>query len=486
MSPPAADRVRRLVESLEGVLGKRWVFHRDEERLAYSYDASLARARPDVVCLPGSTAEVAAAVRAAVREGLPFVARGAGTGIAGGSVPVAGGLVIGLARLNRILEIDLADRYAVVEPGVVNLTLDQALGQQGYCYRPDPSSQKVCTLGGNVANNSGGPHCLAYGVTANHILGVEVVLPDGSVTELGARHVDPLGYDLTGVFVGSEGTMGIATKVVCRIARSAEGVRTMLASYARMEDAAASVSAIIAAGIVPAALEMMDGPIIRAVEEFIGAGYPVDAAAVLLIEVEGLGEGLDGAVRSIESICKARGARQVRVADSEAERQRLWAGRKGALGAVARLKPRYYLHDGVVPRTRLLSVLQAIADAAARHRLTIVNVFHAGDGNLHPLILFDPADADETHRVHVAGEEIMRACVASGGTLSGEHGIGLEKNDMMDWVYSPEDLEAMQRVRSAFDPEGLANPQKVFPARRGCAELRADGHGGRPAGEMWI
>lgn len=487
------DRTREsvppgFVRALASLVGERFVFAGEAGRAAYSYDASIVRSLPGVACLPGSAAEVAAVVRLAAREGLPFVARGAGTGIAGGSVPIRGGLVIGLARLNRILEIDLVNRIAVVEPGVVNLDLGRAVEAAGYCYRPDPSSQKVCTLGGNVANNSGGPHCLAYGVTANHILGLEVVLPDGDVVELGARHVDPAGYDLTGLFVGSEGTMGIATKIVCRLSRSAEGVRTLLAGYTNMEDAARTVSAILAAGIVPAALEMMDGPIIRAVEDFVHAGYPLDAAAVLLIEVEGQASGLEEAIASIVSICRGNGAATVRAAGSEEERQKLWAGRRGALGAVARIKPRYYLHDGVVPRTRLLEVLRRIAETGTRYGLTIANVFHAGDGNLHPLILFDPADPGEAEKVHLAGEEILRACVESGGTLSGEHGIGIEKNEQMGWIFGAEDLEAMRRVRDAFDPVGLANPGKVFPSGASCAEIgRHEGSAaGSPDGRLWI
>jgi glycolate oxidase len=476
-----------LLRELAEVVGKDWIFHGDAERLAYSYDASIVRAWPQAVCLPASAAEVSALLRIASRERLPFVARGAGTGIAGGSVPVQGGLVLALSRMNRILELNVPDRLAVVEPGVVNLVLGQSAERLGYTFRPDPSSQKVSTIGGNAACNAGGPHCLAYGVTANHVLALEVVLPDGRIVEVGARHVDAPGYDLTGLLVGSEGTMGVITKLVCRLARCSGGVKTLLASYSRMEDAAASVSAIIAAGIVPAALEMMDGPIIRAVEDYIHAGYPVDAAAVLLVEVEGPVHGLEGVCGSIESICRANGAVTFRAAASEEERARLWAGRKGALGAVARIKPRYCLHDGVVPRTRLLEVLQQVAAIGLAQGLTIVNVFHAGDGNLHPFILFDPANPGELEKVHEAGRRILRACVDAGGTLSGEHGIGAEKNDMMDWVYSPEDLRAMKRLRAVFDPQGLANPGKMFPTGVPCCGV---GHEpGLPvsdAGGLWV
>ncbi len=481
MSPTVDPAVR---SEIAGVVGARYVFDRDEEKRAYSYDASLIRARPDLVCVPGSAEEVAAVVRVAHRHRVPFVARGAGTGIAGGSIPIEGGIVIALTRLNRILEVNIPDRYAVVEPGVVNLDLTRRVENEGYCYRPDPSSQKVCTIGGNVASNAGGPHCLAYGVTSNHILGMEVVLPDGSITEIGAPHLEPGGYDLTGLFTGSEGTLGIATKIICRLSRSSEAVRTMLASYDRMEDAAAAVEAIIAAGVIPAALEMMDREIIRAVEAAVGAGYPVDAEAVLLIEIEGPRDGLNESSDVIKSLCLDQGAREFRTAQSEEERQKLWKGRKGALGAVARIKPMYYLHDGVVPRTRLLWVMKKIAATAAQHRLTIVNVFHAGDGNLHPFILFDPADADEVRRVHLAGEEILRACVECGGTLSGEHGIGIEKNEMMGWIFSEQDLETMRRVRSAIDPAGVANPKKVLPSGARCGELSRS-PGSAPAG-AWI
>jgi glycolate oxidase len=475
---------RRFAREVERVVGATWCLTDASDRWAYSYDASLARSAPDIVAVPGTEEEVARLVRLCHRERVPFVARGAGTGIAGGAVPIAGGLVISMARMKRILAIEPDDLVAVVEPGVVNLELDRALAPLALAFVPDPSSQQACTIGGNVANNSGGPHCLAYGVTTHHVRGLRVVMPDGELVDLGGPWAESPGYDLTGLFVGSEGTLGIATRILCRLTPRREAVATLLAAFAAMESAAAAVSRIIARGVVPAALEMMDGPIIRAVEESVHAGYPVGAAAVLLVELEGLAEALPDLVTDVRGLLVAAGAASVREARSEAERQTLWAGRKGALGAAARLAPRYYLQDGVVPRTQLLPVLSRIAQIGRELELTIVNVFHAGDGNLHPLVLFDPADPEQTRRAAQAGERIMRACVDAGGTLSGEHGIGLEKNNFMPWVFGPADLEAMARVRAALDPLGLANPGKVLPSPVSCHEILAAPD--LAAGGLWV
>jgi glycolate oxidase len=379
--------------------------------------------------------------------------------------------VIVTTHLNRILDVDAASRVAWVEPGVLNLDLSRAVASLGVHYAPDPSSQAACTIGGNLATNAGGPHCLAYGVTAAHIVAVDVVLADGSVARLGGVEPDQPGYDLRGCFVGSEGTMGIATRIAVRLTPNPPTVRTLLLDFVTVEDAAATVSGIIAAGIVPAALEMMDAEITRAVEDFVGAGYPRDAAAVLLVELDGLEGGVAAQVDAVRTVGRTHGARSVRVAADEAERALLWKGRKSAFGAIARIAPDYYLHDAVVPRTRLVEVLQQVYAIAAAQHLTMMNVFHAGDGNLHPLIVFDAREPGIWDRVTQAGDAILRACVDAGGVLSGEHGIGLEKRDAMPMVFGPDDLDAQARLRDAFDPSGRANPDKVLPRGSRCGEL---------------
>jgi glycolate oxidase len=374
--------------------------------------------------------------------------------------------------MNRILDIDLVHRIAWVEPGVVNLDLTRALEPYGLHFAPDPSSQQSCSIGGNVANNSGGPHCLAYGVTTAHVLALEVVLPDGDVVVLGGLEPDPPGYDLRGAFVGSEGTMGVATKIAVRLTPNPPAVRTMLLDFDSVEAAASCVSAIIAAGIVPAALEMIEGQMIAAVEDFVHAGYPVDAAAVLLVEVDGLPGGVAIETDRIRELGREHGARTVRVATDEAERQLLWKGRKSAFGAVARIAPNYYLHDTVVPRTKLVEVLRATYEIAARHDLLVLNVFHAGDGNLHPLLVFDAREPGALDRVHAAGAEIVAVSLAAGGVLSGEHGIGLEKRSFMAQQFSPTDLSAQACLRAVFDPDGQCNPAKVLPAGSRCGDLQ--------------
>jgi glycolate oxidase len=402
---------------------------------------------------------------------VPFVARGSGTGLAGGAVPSDGAVVIVTTRMNRVLSVDPVNRRAWVQPGMLNLDLSRQLVHHGLHFAPDPSSQQTCSIGGNVANNAGGPHCLADGVTAAHILGLKVVLPDGTLTVLGGDDPEPDGYDLRGVFVGSEGMLGVATEVCVRLTPNPPAVATMLFDFATVEDGAATVSGIIAAGIVPAAVEMMDQLCLTAVEAYIQAGLPVDAAAALLVEVSGLPHGLAADTERIVAIARTHHVRTVRVAADEAERQLLWKGRKSAFGAIARIQPDYYLHDTVVPRAALPSVLREVYAIAARYELQVLNVFHAGDGNLHPLLVYDARVPGTLERVHQAGSEIVRASVAAGGVLSGEHGIGLEKRDLMPLMFSAVDLAAQEALRQAFDPDRLANPGKVLPSPATCAEI---------------
>jgi glycolate oxidase len=439
----------------------------------YGRDASVMTGAAAVVCFPLTTDEVAAAVRIARRHGRPFVARGSGTGLAGGAVPVGDPVVIVTTKMDRILEVDPVDRVAWVEPGVINLDLTRDLSSHGLHFAPDPSSQQACTIGGNVANNSGGPHCLAYGVTSAHVLALEVVLPDGSVTLLGGLDPEPAGLDLRGVFVGSEGTLGIATRIAVRLTPDPPAVATLLLDFDSVDDAAETVSGIIAGGLLPAALEMMDRRITQAAEEFVHAGYPTDAAAVLLVELDGLPAGVEAGVEQVRAVGRAHGARTVRVAADDTERALLWKGRKSAFGAVARLAPNYYLHDTVVPRTRLCEVLAQVYAIADRHDLGVMNVFHAGDGNLHPLLLFDAREPGVMERVHAAGEEIVQVSLDAGGVLSGEHGIGLEKRDLMPLLFGPDDLDAQARLREAFDPDGVANPTKILPAGSRCGDLQS-------------
>ena len=441
------------------------------ELALYGRDAGVEIGEAAAVCFPADAAQVAAAVRVAAAHDRAFVARGSGTGLAGGATPVGRPVVIVTTHLNRILEVDEVTGAAWVEPGVLNLDLTRAVHHLGLHYAPDPSSQQACTIGGNVATNAGGPHCLAYGVTAAHVLALDVVLADGSTARLGSLAPDHPGYDLRGCFVGSEGTMGIATRIAVRLTADPPVIRTLLLDFESIEDAAATVSGVIAAGVVPAALEMMDAEITRAVEDFVGAGYPRDAAAVLLIEIDGLEHGVAAQVETVRAVGRAHRARSVRVAADEAERALLWKGRKSAFGAIARIAPDYYLHDAVVPRTRLVDVLRDVYRIAGEQRLTMMNVFHAGDGNLHPLIVFDAREPGIWERVKDAGDAILRACVDAGGVLSGEHGIGLEKRDAMPMVFGPDDLDAQARLRDAFDPSGRANPDKILPAGSRCGEL---------------
>jgi glycolate oxidase len=438
----------------------------------YARDAGVAVGNTPAVCFPRSAHAVAAAVRVARRHGRPFVARGSGTGLAGGATPLDQPVVIVTTRMNRVLEVDTEARVAWVEPGVLNLDLSRAVSHLGLHYAPDPSSQQACSIGGNVATNAGGPHCLADGVTSAHVLAVDVVLADGTETRLGGLAPDTAGYDLRGCFVGSEGTMGIATRIAVRLMPDAPRVATMLCAFDSVEAAAATVSGVIAAGVLPAALEMMDARITQAVEDFVGAGYPRDAQAVLLAEVDGLDGGVEAHVDAIASVARANGATLVRVAADETERALLWKGRKSAFGAIARIAPDYYLHDAVVPRTKLVEVLQRVYEIAEAHDLIVMNVFHAGDGNLHPLLVFDRRDEGVWERVYAAGTEILDACLAVGGVLTGEHGVGIEKRDLMPRMFTPDDLDAQARLRDAFDPDGVANPQKVLPRGSRCGEMQ--------------
>jgi glycolate oxidase len=460
-----------LRREMEALLGPGSVLSDPDELLVYESDGlTLFRALADFVVFPTTAEHVSALVKLANREGMPFVARGAGTGLSGGCLPAEGGLVISLMRMNRILEVDCDNQIAVVEPGLVNLHLSWAVGPQGFYYAPDPSSQQACTIGGNIANNSGGPHTLKYGVTTNHVLGLEVVLPDGEIMWLGGKTRDPQGYDILGLFVGSEGTFGIATKIAVRILRKPQAVKTVLAVFDDVDQASEAVSAIIARGLIPAAMEMIDKITIQAVEDAFGCGYPRDAEAVLLIELDGLAAGMEEQAERVVQACRDAGAREVRAARDEAERQALWRGRKSAFGAYGRISPAYMVMDGVIPRTKLPYVLRRINEIVAEHGLRVGNVFHAGDGNLHPNILYDPRVPGEEERVVAAGGEILKVCAEVGGSISGEHGIGLEKADYMLLIFSESDLACMRLLRDVWNPTGRCNPGKIFPSRRACAE----------------
>jgi glycolate oxidase len=439
----------------------------------HARDASVLEGdRAAAVCFPLSATEVQECVRIATRHAHPFVARGSGTGLAGGAVPVGEPVIIVTTKMNQILSVDTTNRVAWVEPGVINLDLSRHLLGTGLHFAPDPSSQQVCSIGGNVATNSGGPHCLAYGVTSAHVLAIEVVLPDGEVVTLGGLDPEPAGLDLRGAYVGSEGTLGVTTKVAVRLTPDPPAVETLLLDFASVEDAAATVSGIIAAGVIPAALEMMDAGITAAAEEFVHAGYPTDAAAILLVEVDGLAAGVAEEVAVVRRVGEDTKVRTIRLAADDAERALLWKGRKTAFGAVARVAPNYYLHDTVVPRTRLVEVLNEVYAIAERHDLLVMNVFHAGDGNLHPLLVFDAREPGIMERVHAAGEEIVRASLAAGGVLSGEHGIGLEKKAYMGLLFDQWDLDAQARLRDAFDPDGRANPDKILPSGSRCGDFQ--------------
>jgi len=459
-----------LIHDLERIVGRDAVLSSDYDLVLYEYDAGVDRHVPEAVVMPQNTEQVAALVRYCAERGIPYTARGAGTGLSGGAIAAKGGVLITFVKMARILELDLENLRAVVEPGLVNLHLSQAVATHRLQYIPDPSSQKACTIGGNVGENSGGPHTLLHGVTTNHVLGLEAVLPSGEIVRFGGKALDGPGYDLTGLFVGSEGTLGIVTRIVARLSPVAESARTILAIFDTVAAASEAVAGIVARGILPDALEMMDNPVIRAVEEATHVGYPLDAAAVLIVEVEGLLEGMDDQVRAISEICQVT-ARNVRVARDDAERAAIWAGRKGAFAAMGRKNPEYYIMDGVVPRSKLPGVLTQVADIARRYRVHHANVFHAGDGNLHPLLFFDSDSPGEFDQVVSAGAQILKVCAEAGGALTGEHGIGLEKKDLMPLTFSDDDVNVFSRVKRSFDPAGLCNPEKMFPTPGRCAEL---------------
>lgn len=465
---------RRLVPGevcakLREIVGEKGLLDRSDDLALYEYDGSVDKSRPELVVFPRSAADVSAIVKIANEYNLPLVGRGAGTGLSGGAIARAGGIMIAFARMNRIVEIDIANERATVEPGVVNLDISAAVAPRGYFYAPDPSSQRACTIGGNVAENAGGPHTLAYGVTTNHILGLEFVLPDGTIHTASA---DSPGYDIIGLLTGSEGTMALTTRITVRLMRQPERVKTILVICNAASEAADTVAEITARAITPVAVEMLDGEMLRMVEDATHAGYPKDAAAVLLIELEGLAESVEAQVIQIQEACQKCGVREVRVARTAEERELLWKGRKNAFGAVGRVSPSYYVQDGVVPRTQIAPTLRHIADVSAKYGLSISNIFHAGDGNMHPIILFNSHVPGELEKARAAGEEILAWCIAAGGSITGEHGVGMEKNEMMAHLFSGDSLDCMAQLKSLFDPECRLNPGKILPTGRGCMEIR--------------
>jgi glycolate oxidase len=462
----------KIIRELQQLLGRESVLSTSEDLMMYEYDGSIEVARPEVVVFPRTTQEVVSIVLLANRHQVPLTGRGAGTGLSGGALARQGGILLVFSRMNKILELDLENQRAVVQPGVVNLDITRAVEHAGLYFAPDPSSQKSCTIGGNVAENAGGPHTLLYGVTSNHVTGLELVLPAGEILRVGGKTIDSPGYDLTGLLVGSEGTLAIVTEVTVKLTRLPEAVKTLLAVYETVDDATETVAEITARAITPAACEFLDGWTLRVVEAWVHAGFPLDSAAVLLIEVDGLREAIEAQAAEILDVCKIHHAREVRVARDAQERELLWKGRKNAFGAVGRVSPSYYVQDGVIPRTKLPMTLRQIDVIGKKYGFEIGNIFHAGDGNLHPIILFDPRDPDQFRRAVAAAGEIMAHCIAVGGSITGEHGVGLEKSELMPLMFTEADLEAMRRVRRAFNPSGLLNPGKIFPFGKGCGEVR--------------
>jgi glycolate oxidase len=462
----------QLIRELVSLLGRDAVLSHSDDLLLYEYDGSVELGSPECVVFPSSTQQVAEIALLANRYETPIVGRGAGTGLSGGAIARNGGIVLAFSRMNRILEIDAANQRAVVQPGVVNLDISRAVEHLSLYFAPDPSSQKSSTIGGNVSENSGGPHTLAYGVTSNHVTGLELVLPEGEIVRIGGKTIETPGYDLRGLLVGSEGTLALVTEITVRLSRKPEAVKTLLAIYETLDDTTETVVDITVRAITPAACEMLDGFTLRAVEDFVHAGFPKDCAAVLLLEVEGLTEAVEAQAAEITEVCRLHHAREVRVARDDRERDLLWKGRKNAFGALGRLSPTYYVQDGVIPRTRLPETMRCIEEVGRKYSLQIGNIFHASDGNLHPLILFDERDRAQFERVVAAGGEIMKHCVAVGGALTGEHGVGMEKNELMPLMFTPDDLALMQRIRAAFNPAGRLNPGKVFPLGKACGEIR--------------
>ena len=466
-----------IVAELRAIVGEEGVIEKHEQLRTYESDGLTSfRVKPALVVLPSSTEEVQAVVRICHRERLPFVPRGSGTGLSGGALPIEGGVVIGLSRMNRILDIDLLNQRVVVQPGVINLWLTQRVAPHGYYYAPDPSSQQVCSIGGNVAENSGGAHCLKYGFTVNHVLGMKFVLPDGDLIEVGGPTLDAPGYDLPGIIVGSEGTLGIATEITVRIVRKAEAVQTVMAAFSHPDAAGAVVSGIIAAGIVPAAVEMMDKLAIEACEAAVHAGFPLDAGAILLIELDGPRTEVAQQLAQVEAICASVGIREYRLARTDEERALMWKGRKAAFAAMGRISPNYIVQDGVLPRTALPEVLREIEALSTQFGLRVANVFHAGDGNLHPLVLYNQqVEGAEHHAEELAGE-ILRICVEHGGSITGEHGVGIDKKAYMQFMFTEADMATHQLIRCAIDPQNLCNPNKVYPTPRLCGEVPGHYH----------
>ncbi len=461
-----------LVRDFEKLLGSSCVLYHPEDLLLYEYDGSVEKGRPDAVVFPTTAEHVSRIVQLAAKHDLPVVGRGAGTGLSGGALARTGGVMMVFARMNRILEVDAENHRAIVQPGVVNHDLTLAAEPHGLYFAPDPSSWKSCTIGGNVAENAGGPHTLAYGVTANHVAALELVLPSGEIVRVGSKHGDAPGYDLTGLIVGSEGTLALVTEITVKLSRKPEAVKTLLAIFDAVDDAADTVVDITARAITPAACEMLDGWTLRAVEDYIHAGFPMDSAAVLLIEVEGLNEAVTAQASAVTEVCNAHRAREVRVARDSAERELLWKGRKNAFGALGRLAPSNYVLDGVIPRSKLPQALRRIQQIGQQYSFQIGNIFHAGDGNLHPIVLYDPRDAAQFERALEASAEIIRYCVEIGGALTGEHGVGMEKSELMPLLFSDADFDLMRRVHDVFNPDSSLNPGKIFPLSKGCGEIR--------------
>ncbi|WP_420813682.1 FAD-linked oxidase C-terminal domain-containing protein [Planosporangium thailandense] len=487
MTATSTTAIGTLAARLRTVLGTDRVISDRQELRTYECDG-LAQYRvvPALVVFPHTAAECAAVVKACAAAGVPFVARGSGTGLSGGALPHADGVLIVTAQMRRILELAPADERAVVEPGVINLQVTRAATPAGYYYAPDPSSQQICSIGGNVAENSGGAHCLKYGFTTNHVTGVEIVTPDGDLVRLGGRAPDAPGYDLLGAFVGSEGTLGIATEVTVRLVRLPETVRTLLAAFDTTDAAGAATSAIIGAGVVPAAIEMMDALAIEAAEAAVHCDYPAGAGAVLIVELDGPAADVEAQFVAVERLCRDNGAFEIRIAADDAERALFWKGRKSAFAAVGRISPDYIVQDGVIPRTALPDVLRRIGEIAAEHGVRIANVFHAGDGNLHPLVLFDDAADGQAARAEAASGAILDLCIEYGGSITGEHGVGVDKAKHMPRMFTADDLDTMQLVRCAFDPRGLSNPGKVFPTPRLCGEVPGRHKGAHPLQEAGV
>jgi glycolate oxidase len=462
-----AQLIRRFID----LIGPQGVISERNQLRTYECDGlSSFRVIPSVVVLPETTEQVRGVVRACQEAGVPFVARGSGTGLSGGALPVADGVLVVLARMREIVEVDLDNQRAVVEPGVLNLQVSKAVAADGLYYAPDPSSQQICSIGGNVAENSGGAHCLKYGFTTNHVTGLEVVLPDGGLVHLGGKSPDPPGYDLLGAFVGSEGTLGIATKVTLRLLRKPDSVRTLMAAFGGTDHAGDAVSRIIAAGIVPAAIEMMDALAMEAAEAAVHVHYPEGAGAVLIVELDGPGAEVEHQFAEVERLCQEAGSTTIQIAEDDDQRALFWKGRKSAFAAVGRISPDYYVQDGVIPRTALPEVLRRIAELAGERGLRVANVFHAGDGNLHPLVLYDAEVEGQEERAEELAAEILLACLEQGGSITGEHGVGFDKKEYLPKQFGADDLEVMQLLRCAFDPEGRCNPGKVFPTPRLCGE----------------